>query len=399
MNFLEENSINIVSLILVIAFIYPILMGFLFKLKSKSLVITLRGILSSIAIVCSIMLTTAVVRDVVTLDKYGAIEYIESKISPSFALLITTSELFIGVILLIVFLLIYQLFKLVINLISRFVLVPVSEGIDRSIRDTGRGIKALLGGVFQIPKAICYVIIVTALLSYGALFLNDSKLNNKLNTSNIYNYVNINIIKHVTESEVAKKFPNILENSFRVVDEESNSVNNSVDTVNGYLQGLIFYNGVTIEDGVRSNEVIDNAAISITNGYSSDYDKAKAIYKWIGSTITYDDNKAEEVMLNKIPTGITSGAINTFNTGSGVCFDYACLYVAMCRANDIPVRLIVGEGFNGMSWISHSWNEVYISEKDEWINVDPTFYNAGNFFDSVGFNSDHRGRKIAGEWK
>ncbi len=71
----------------------------------------------------------------------------------------------------------------------------------------------------------------------------------------------------------------------------------------------------------------------------------------------------------------------------------------MCKANDIPVRLIVGEGYNGMSWVSHSWNEVYIKEMDKWVNVDSTFYNAGNYFDNDTFNSEHRNRKIAGEWK
>ncbi|MEG0134206.1 MAG: transglutaminase-like domain-containing protein, partial [Clostridium sp.] len=210
------------------------------------------------------------------------------------------------------------------------------------------------------------------------------------------------IIRPVTESEVAKNIPNILENSFRIIDKKSipeTKSDDSVDVVDGYLQGLIFYNGITLDEGIKSNEIIDNAARSITKDYNSNYDKSKAIYKWIGSTIIYDDDKAKEVMLNEIPRGIKSGAINTFNTGRGVCFDYACLYVVMCRANDIPVRLIVGEGFNGNTWISHSWNEVYISEREQWIKVDPTFYNAGNFFDSTGFDNDHRDRKIAGEWK
>ncbi|MEG0308082.1 MAG: transglutaminase-like domain-containing protein [Clostridium sp.] len=402
MRFLEDNNINIVSLILIIAFIYPIIMGIIFKFRSKSLIITIRSVLSSIAAVCSIMLTTEVVRDVVTLDKYGVIEYISSEISSSFVALITESKIFMAVILLLVFLLIYKGLQLFIYLVSRFILFPISDVIDKWIRDKGAGTKALIGGAFQIPKSICYVIIVTALISYGSLFIDNGDLENKLSTSNIYNYINSNIIRPVTESEVAKNIPNILENSFRIIDKKSipeTKPDDSVDVVDGYLQGLIFYNGITLDEGIKSNEIIDNAARSITNDYNSNYDKSKAIYKWIGSTIIYDDDKAKEVMLNEIPRGIKSGAINTFNTGRGVCFDYACLYVVMCRANDIPVRLIVGEGFNGNTWISHSWNEVYISERDQWIKVDPTFYNAGNFFDSTGFDNDHRDRKIAGEWK
>jgi len=394
MEFLEEYNINIVSLVLVIAFIYPVLMGAVFKSKSKSMVVTIKGVLTSIAMVCSIILTTVVVKDVFTLDKYGLVEYISSNISSSFAYLITKSKLFNGIILLITFLLIYQIFKALIEFICRIVLYPASEAIDTSIRNTGRGTRALLGGVFQIPKAICYVIILVALLSYASIFLKNAKLDSKLNSSNIYSYINEKIVEPVTDSEIAKSFPNILDNSFKVVDEK----NNVVDNVNGYLQGIVFYNGVTLDEGTRSNEVIDNTALSITNKYDNDYDKARALYEWIGNAIIYDDDKAKEVMNNPTPTGINSGAINTFKTGKGVCFDYACLYVAMCRANDIPVRLIVGEGYNGTSWVSHSWNEVYIKDRDKWVNVDATFYNAGDYFDNDTFNSEHRGRKIAGEW-
>lgn len=395
MDFLEEYNINIVSLVLGIAFIYPILMGFIFKLKSKSMIVTIKGVLTSIAMVCSIILTAAVVKDVFALDKYGLVDYISSKISPSFAFLITKSKLFNGIILLVTFLLIYQLFKAIIEFICRIVLYPASDAIDASIRNTGRGTKAVLGGLFQIPRAICYVIILAALLSYASIFLKNENLDSKLNSSDIYIYINKKIISTVTNSDLAKSFPNILEDSFKVVDEK----NNVVKDVNGYLQGVIFYNGVTLDEGIKSNEVIDNTALNITSKYDNDYEKARAIYEWIGTAIVYDDDKAIEVMNNPIPRGITSGAINTFNTGKGVCFDYACLYVAMCRANNIPVRLVVGEGYNGMSWVSHSWNEVYIEDMNKWVNVDPTFCNTGNYFDNDTFNSEHRGRKIAGEWK
>ncbi|NFF68539.1 transglutaminase-like domain-containing protein, partial [Clostridium sporogenes] len=73
-------------------------------------------------------------------------------------------------------------------------------------------------------------------------------------------------------------------------------------------------------------------------------------------------------------------------------------FIAMCRANDIKVRLITGEGFNGVSWVSHAWNQVYIPEEGRWINVDTTFYKGGNYFDTKRFDIDHRKSQIAGEW-
>jgi len=137
------------------------------------------------------------------------------------------------------------------------------------------------------------MIILSALLSYASIFLNNPKLDSKLNSSTIYSYINKKIIEPVTDSEIAKNFPNILENSFKVVDEK----NNIVDDVNGYLQGVVFYNGVTLDEGIRSNEIIDNTALSITSKYDNDYDKARALYEWIGNAIIYDDDKATEVMI------------------------------------------------------------------------------------------------------
>jgi transglutaminase-like putative cysteine protease len=72
--------------------------------------------------------------------------------------------------------------------------------------------------------------------------------------------------------------------------------------------------------------------------------------------------------------------------------------VAMARANGLKVRIITGEGFNGVSWVSHAWNEVFIPEENKWIKVDPTFYKGGNYFNSKRFDLDHRDAKIAGEW-
>ena len=124
--------------------------------------------------------------------------------------------------------------------------------------------------------------------------------------------------------------------------------------------------------------------------------KAKKIYNWVGKNIDYDSEKANEVLYNDFRKG--SGAIPTFQTKNGICFDYACLYVAMCRANAIKVRLITGYGFNGVSWIGHAWNQVYIPEEKKWINVDATFYKGGYYFNSDNFNLDHKGAEIAGEW-
>ena len=82
----------------------------------------------------------------------------------------------------------------------------------------------------------------------------------------------------------------------------------------------------------------------------------------------------------------------------GICFDYACLYVSMARAAGLKVRLVTGEAFDGNSYGSHAWNQVYLSDERRWINVDTTFYISGDYFDSNLFEEDHIEGEIAGEW-
>ena len=167
---------------------------------------------------------------------------------------------------------------------------------------------------------------------------------------------------------------------------------------NGFINEIVIYNGTTIDEGIKSNDEIDAKAIKLTRDASKDRERAKILYDWIGSNIEYDDEKAELVLSGidraEMPE---SGARCAFDTRSGVCFDKACLYVAMSRAAGLRVRLISGEAFDGEKYVGHAWNQIYLKDENKWINVDTTFYDAGNYFDSNLFN-EHKVENIAGEW-
>ncbi|ALP90092.1 MULTISPECIES: transglutaminase-like domain-containing protein [Clostridium] len=167
---------------------------------------------------------------------------------------------------------------------------------------------------------------------------------------------------------------------------------------NGFINEIIIYNGTTINEGIKSNDNINKKAIQLTKDASSDRERAEIIYEWVGSNIEYDDEKAEIVLSGvdrkEMPK---SGAICAFDTGKGICFDKACLYVAMARASGLKVRLLSGEAFDGEKYVGHAWNQVYLKDENIWINVDTTFYDAGNYFDSNLFN-EHKIENIAGEW-
>ncbi|PRR81951.1 transglutaminase-like domain-containing protein [Clostridium vincentii] len=170
---------------------------------------------------------------------------------------------------------------------------------------------------------------------------------------------------------------------------------------NGLLENvsankISYYNGVTLDEGVASNSSIDNRANEITKSSNTDRQKARAIYTWVGSNIKYDDNKAVKVMNQE--KGYESGSIPAFRDRSGICFDYACLFTSMTKAIDLKSRIIIGEGFNGSEFVSHAWNQVYLEDEGIWINVDPTFYVAGDYFDNSTFDNEHKMTSIAGEF-
>ena len=167
---------------------------------------------------------------------------------------------------------------------------------------------------------------------------------------------------------------------------------NTISTANN----IIYYNGVTLEEGIQSNEEIDNKAKEIIKFCEDDRSKAKRIYTWIGTNIQYDSEKASKALNEEELNG--SGSIVAWCNGKGICFDYACLYVSMARAVGLKVRLVTGEAFDGNSHGPHAWNQVYLTDEEKWINVDTTFYISGDYFDSNLFDEDHIEEEIAGEW-
>ena len=159
---------------------------------------------------------------------------------------------------------------------------------------------------------------------------------------------------------------------------------------------VTYYNGITLEEGVASNKQIDEKAVILTKNDKTEREKAKDLYIWIGSNINYDNEKAKSIMQKSVKD--KSGAIETFESRKGICFDYSCLFTAMAKAINLKSRIIVGEAYNGEEFISHAWNQVYLADENKWINVDSTFYSGGNYFDSDKFAEDHRQKDIAGEF-
>ena len=113
------------------------------------------------------------------------------------------------------------------------------------------------------------------------------------------------------------------------------------------------------------NEEIIQKANELTEGLTTDYRKASAIFEYVNTTLIYD---ASEAYANK-------GALAALHSSRGVCEEFATLFVALCRAEEIPSRVVAGykvETENGVEkLIDHAWAEIYLDDYG-WLPVEPT---------------------------
>ena len=92
----------------------------------------------------------------------------------------------------------------------------------------------------------------------------------------------------------------------------------------------------------------------------SDYGKIKAIYDYICRNVKYDNAHG----LHYSPKYTAFAALVN---KSAVCQGYSTLFYRMCKAAEIPVRVVAGTGKNE----NHAWNIVMLDER--YYNVDATW--------------------------
>ncbi len=391
---MENLKFNIITIILIFSFVYPILKGFLFKFSSDNVKRDINSILSNISFIFALFFGIYFSKKFFIEHDYGIYLTVYKIIPPFVTDFLKSNPIYNYIIVIpIVTFIMYNIIFGILFGVSMILLYPIADIIENSLRERSDFFKRLTGAVFQLPRSICYVLLVTLLINMFSIFNNNKDINKEIEQSQTYNVICQQIVIPLVNSNIARQLPAIIDNSFKIEIRQGNSQNGKSGSI---LEPIIYYNGITLDEGVKSNSKIDSFARNLTEGQTNIKLKSKLIYNWVGNNIDYNENKATSVLNDNFSE--PSGAIAAFDTRKGICFDYACLYTAMCRANGIKVRFITGEGFNGVSWVSHAWNQVYIPEESKWINVDTTFYKGGNYFDSARFSIDHKNAKTAGEW-
>jgi len=274
--------------------------------------------------------------------------------------------------------------------LNRKVLVPLSLKLGSVVAAMNRAVARIVSGLWQLPKAVWLVLVFALLFNFYTLLTSNDALNSYIRSSSAFRLIDRAAVQPIISSGAVRQIPEFIDST----------VDKAVQCLSPEGRKMlikVYINGVTVEDAVASSPEIDNIAIDLVDAENDRYLMAERLYRWVCVNITYDHAKAESLKTDAF--AMPSGAVAAFSGMTGVCFDKACLYVAMCRAVGVRVRLITGEGFNGREWIDHSWNQIYSDRDRRWVNVDPTFgTNDKSYFNCPDFDRDHRDGEIQGEW-
>lgn len=105
----------------------------------------------------------------------------------------------------------------------------------------------------------------------------------------------------------------------------------------------------------------ENLADEICADSDTDAEKVQAIYNWMIMNFEYDYDYQTLLQYFNVR--------RTLSTRKGVCYDFANLFAALCRSQNIPCYVVDGAPYDRTTH-DHTWNRVYYA--GFWWDVDVT---------------------------
>ena len=127
----------------------------------------------------------------------------------------------------------------------------------------------------------------------------------------------------------------------------------------------------------------------LTKGKTDQVEKVSAIYNYIVTNFTYDNQRAATVQKGYIPN-----VEDVYAKNKGICFDYAAVAATMLRSQGIPTKMVHGYAAREPQPEYHAWLSVY-TDKTGWVDgafqfdgknwklMDPTFDSTGKMGEKV----------------
>lgn len=103
-------------------------------------------------------------------------------------------------------------------------------------------------------------------------------------------------------------------------------------------------------------------ADEICGDCDTDEEKVKTIYEWMIHNLEYDYDCHLVIQYFNVR--------KTLSARKGICYDFAHLFAALCRSQNIPCYVVDGTPYDP-EMDCHTWNRVYFD--GSWWNFDITF--------------------------
>lgn len=114
------------------------------------------------------------------------------------------------------------------------------------------------------------------------------------------------------------------------------------------------------------------------------------VFQILNETFNFVTNRIDYSDIKRLGINQRQGALETLENGSGVCMEYADLFLALARAQGIPTRAVFGYGFdpreNSDLQQTHQWVTSYIPALDKWYDLDVTWGDSGQVAEGGNLN-------------
>ncbi len=392
---------NPINIIIILPVLVTLISSLVTRYNRERVIKSFYSIINSVELISGLLIALFLTRGILFDNDNKLFVYIRSHMPETAKASLAANNIYTYLcVAFIVLLVVVLIIKIIMYPLYKHVFGAMAQGIYKLMSSMSSVTRRIITFVCSIPKAAVSLICISFVLYFFSYYFTVPRLSVWIDDSVVLQGVYRTALKPVVESEIAKKIPVIINDRFvsaTMNGQEVKIADNIRDTLDSYnIKVIQYFNGVTLDDAVKSNDEIDKLALELTEGKLGDYDKAKTIYKWITKNIKYDYPKAKQIAVKT--EGTKSGTIICYETRKGICFDYSSLFISMCRVNGIKVRLVTGLGYSGLAWGDHAWNQFYDSKEKKWINVDCTFGVTGNYFNSSKFNLDHKGDRVQEEW-
>jgi transglutaminase-like putative cysteine protease len=124
------------------------------------------------------------------------------------------------------------------------------------------------------------------------------------------------------------------------------------------------------------SDVLGPFTWGIVDGALPGYPQVEAIRAWIANSMRY------EYGISTVSTSV----LETLEQRAGVCRDFAHLGIAMCRAIEIPARMVAGYLHELDPMDHHAWWEAYVGGR--WFTFDATQINPKGNRVAVAYGRD-----------